>query len=132
MRKVGSKDTRPELRFRKRLHALGYRYRLHVRSLPGTPDLVLRKYRVAIQVRGCFWHGHGCKYGRLPKSNKAFWRNKIVSNIKRDNRTDRALRAMGWSVLVVWGCRCRTEESLEAEVLRVHRYLKKRFSESPD
>lgn len=104
MRSVGQKNTRPELAVRKILHRSGYRFRLHRRDLPGTPDVVLPKYRSVIFVHGCFWHGHGCKYGKLPKSNKSYWSQKIQRNINRDARTRFELERGGWKVFVVWQC----------------------------
>ncbi|MHA7872696.1 MAG: very short patch repair endonuclease [Hyphococcus sp.] len=105
MRAVKSSDTKPERALRKALHALGYRYRLHVKGLPGKPDLVFPKYRTVIFVHGCFWHGHDCKRGaRTPKSNASYWRDKIAGNKARDERNAAALRALGWRVVTVWEC----------------------------
>ena len=105
MRAVKSKDTKPELRLRKALHRLGYRYRLNVKDLPGKPDLVFPKYRVALFVHGCFWHGHECKRGRRkPKTNADYWREKIQRNRVRDRQNAQALEALGWRVITVWEC----------------------------
>ena len=106
MRQVRSADTRPELVVRSALHRLGFRFRLHDRNLPGTPDIVLPKYRTVIQVRGCFWHLHECARRRLPKSRKRYWLPKLEANKRRDARNDRRLRRMGWKVITVWECRC--------------------------
>jgi DNA mismatch endonuclease (patch repair protein) len=89
---------------RKALHRLGFRFRLHVRGLPGRPDIVLPKYRTVIQVKGCFWHGHTCRDGRLPKSNRDYWIPKLLGNRKRDMANDRKLRRLGWSVRNLWEC----------------------------
>lgn len=104
MASVGSKDTGPELAVRGMLHALGYRYRLHVRGLPGKPDLVFAKRRKVVFVHGCFWHGHGCKFGRLPKSRQEFWSSKIEKNRRRDEAAIEALSEKGWDISVVWQC----------------------------
>lgn len=104
MQSVGQKNTGPEIVVRKALHAMGYRFRLHARSLPGKPDIVLPKWKVVILVHGCFWHGHGCSKGRLPKSKQDYWSEKIESNQARDSRTKRELQKLGWRVLVIWQC----------------------------
>ncbi|MBR5696325.1 MAG: DNA mismatch endonuclease Vsr [Paludibacteraceae bacterium] len=104
MSRIHSKNTRPELIVRKFLYANGFRYRLNVRSLPGTPDIVLKKYHTAIFINGCFWHGHVCQQGRMPKSNVAFWENKITRNKERDEEVRDKLRAIGWRTMVVWEC----------------------------
>lgn len=108
MKGIRSKDTQPELIVRKYLHAQGFRYRLHARNLPGSPDLVLPRYRVAILVHGCFWHRHaGCKYATTPANNAERWKLKFDANIERDARKENLLRAAGWKVLVVWECELR-------------------------
>jgi DNA mismatch endonuclease, patch repair protein len=107
MRRVRGKDTAPELLVRKLLHAQGYRYRLQGKELPGKPDIVFRRMKKAVFVHGCFWHGHGCKIGRLPKSRLEFWGPKIARNADRDKGSEIALRALGWDVLVVWQCETR-------------------------
>jgi len=105
MSKIHSKDTKPEMLLRKFLHAAGYRYRLHDRRLPGSPDLIFPSRRKAILVNGCFWHGHNCPVGsRLPKTNTEFWAAKRRGNQERDQRNLRELEALGWTVLVVWEC----------------------------
>lgn len=104
MRAVGSKNTAIEVALRKALHALGYRYRLHVASLPGKPDIVFPGRKRIILVHGCFWHGHGCRLGRLPKSNTEFWESKVRRNRERDATVVAQLEARGWSVLIVWQC----------------------------
>jgi len=104
MSRVKGRDTIPELIVRRMLHALGYRYRLHRKDLPGKPDIALGPIKRAIFVHGCYWHGHRCPKGHLPKSNKAFWSDKIETNQGRDRRNIRRLRALGWKVLVIWQC----------------------------
>ena len=108
MSRIAGKDTKPEELVRKYLFSKGFRYRKNVRKLPGTPDLVLPKYRTVIFVNGCFWHGHeGCQYFVWPKSNVKFWRKKIETNISRDQRKKAQLMDMGWNVMIVWECELR-------------------------
>ena len=104
-------DTRPELVLRRELHRRGFRYRLHVRGLPGRPDMVFPRWRAALFVHGCFWHGHGCTLFRWPKNNEAFWRTKIEGNRARDTRKADALRQAGWRVGSVWECALRHSAS---------------------
>jgi DNA mismatch endonuclease (patch repair protein) len=104
---IRSKDTKPEMRVRSLIHGLGYRYRLHDKTLPGTPDLVFPSKRRIIMIHGCFWHRHGsksCRLARLPKSRLEFWESKLEQNRKRDLRTTQKLVSMGWSVLTLWEC----------------------------
>lgn len=113
MRAVPRRDTAPELAVRRLLHSLGLRFRLHRKDLPGTPDIVLPRHRTVLFVHGCYWHRHGgCRFSTDPKSNSAFWEAKFASNIERDARKTRELEALGWRVLVVWGCETRNLESL--------------------
>jgi len=105
MSRIRSKDTKPELLVRKFLHAQGFRYRLHVKDLPGKPDIVLPKYRTVIFVHGCFWHGHeGCKYYVVPKTKTEWWLSKINGNINKDLSSKELLHSKGWKVLEVWEC----------------------------
>lgn len=104
MRAIRGKNTIPELTLRKLLFARGFRFRLHTKTLPGNPDVVLPKYRVAIFVQGCFWHGHNCYLFKLPTSRREFWRTKISENRQRDLRDSQALLSQGWRVLYVWEC----------------------------
>lgn len=116
MSRVRGKDTRPELMVRRLLHGLGYRYRLHRRDLPGTPDLVFPGLRKIILVHGCFWHRHDCPSGRrIPKSNCTFWEEKIESNRSRDVKNLKALQGLGWDVLVIWECEVRDRGTLMAK-----------------
>lgn len=104
---IRSKNTRPEMVLRRGLHARGFRYRLHASDIPGKPDLAFPKYGALIVVHGCFWHGHACRYFKWPKSNSAFWKEKIGTNKSRDRRTLRMQARLGWRVLVVWECAVR-------------------------
>jgi DNA mismatch endonuclease, patch repair protein len=115
MRQIHSEDTSPEIRVRKFLFQRGFRYRLHTNSLPGKPDIVLRKQKTVILVQGCFWHGHACKIGsgnRKPKQNRQYWNRKIEKNINRDKENETKLLDLGWKVIKVWECKSTSEESL--------------------
>ena len=128
MSRIGGKDTKPEEIVRKYLFSKGFRYRKNVRNLPGSPDLVLPKYRTVVFVNGCFWHGHeGCKYFVWPKSNAEFWRKKIEANISRDQRKEAQLKDMGWNVLVVWECELRPPRR-QATLEGLENKLKQRVS----
>ena len=115
MSRVRGKDTKPEMIVRRMVHGMGYRYRLHDRRLPGSPDLVFRSRRKVIFVHGCFWHRHpdpSCKLARMPKSRQDFWGPKLEGNRERDERNRAALAREGWRQMVVWECECRHEEQL--------------------
>ena len=119
MGRVRAKNSRPELVVRKIIFALGYRYRLHAKDLPGHPDIVFRKRRKVIFVHGCFWHRHdGCALARMPKSRLDFWRPKLEGNKERDKRTEKALKKDGWKVLTIWECQSNKIEKLESRVRR--------------
>lgn len=114
MSRVKGRNTKPEIAVRVILHAMGFRFRLHAKKLPGNPDVVLPRHKKAIFVNGCLWHGHTeCKRSKLPSSNVEFWQNKISSNMERDIRNIQALKDLGWNVLVVWACETRKKEILE-------------------
>lgn len=122
MSKIRSKNTTPELLVRRYLYAHGLRYRLHDKHFPGRPDLYLPRYKVAVEVRGCFWHRHpGCKVATMPKSHKAFWRAKFARNVARDHLSEVKIRAMGVRLLVVWECElvASRREATLAELLRL-------------
>lgn len=113
MQKVRQRHTKPELIVRRTVHALGYRFRLHRKDLPGSPDLALPKHKIAIFVHGCFWHRHpGCRLASTPKSNSEFWNDKFRRNVERDSRKETELRDLGWRVMVVWECETRDPENL--------------------
>ena len=112
MQSVKSKDTGPELVVRRLLHGMGYRYRLHRKDLPGRPDIAFGPRRKAIFVHGCFWHGHGCAKGRLPKSRLDYWKPKVDKNRERDRTKQEQLKLMGWSVLTIWQCETKDLEAL--------------------
>lgn len=113
MARVRGRDTKPEMRVRKAVHAAGLRYRLHDRRLPGTPDLVFPSRRIALFVHGCFWHRHpGCAAARLPKSRIEFWVPKLEGNVERDKNVKAELEAAGWTVFIVWECETKSVDVL--------------------
>jgi DNA mismatch endonuclease (patch repair protein) len=118
MRRVGNRNTAPEIAVRRILHAAGYRFRLHRRDLPGVPDIVLPKHRTAIFVHGCFWHGHrGCKRATIPATNSEFWAAKIEKNKARDAAASAALDRARWRVLTIWQCEIREEGAVLRRLL---------------
>lgn len=112
---IRGKHTAPEMLIRRGLHARGFRYRLHDKTLPGKPDIVLPRYGAVIQVQGCFWHGHDCHLFHWPSTRVVFWREKIKSNIERDRNSSLALREAGWRILTVWECALKGREKLRPE-----------------
>ena len=117
MSRIRGKNTKPEILVRKGLHARGFRFRLNNRKLPGSPDIVLPKYGVAIMVNGCFWHGHkGCRYATRPKTNIEFWETKIARNQHRDEVTAAHLEALGWTVITVWECELRKNAGMNEKL----------------
>lgn len=133
MAKIRSKDTKPEWIVRRYLFSRGYRYRKNVKGLPGTPDIVMRKYGIVIFIHGCFWHGHEVD-GTTPRTNTEFWKKKIETNRLRDERNKEALKQMGWAVMTVWECQLkpavRKQTLLEIEYHINHTYLA-RFQQKP-
>lgn len=117
MSRIRGTDTGPEIAVRCIAHALGLRFRLHKKDLPGRPDLVFPRHRKVIFVHGCFWHGHSCRYGRpVPKTNRRFWKEKIEKNQARDRRVIRELRALGWSSIIVWECQLKKPERVSTRI----------------
>jgi DNA mismatch endonuclease (patch repair protein) len=113
MAAIRRKNTNPELRVRSLLHSMGFRFRLHRKDLPGTPDIVLPKYRLCIFVHGCYWHQHqGCKKATIPNTRKEFWQNKFKQNAKRDDNAKKELEKQGWNVCIIWECETRKPECL--------------------
>ncbi|MFW7341838.1 DNA mismatch endonuclease Vsr [Pollutimonas sp. H1-120] len=113
MSRIRHKDTKPEVVVRSLLHALGYRFRLHRKDLPGKPDIVLPKYGKIVMVHGCFWHAHSCGRASKPKSNQEYWIPKIAANRQRDERNAAELERLGWSVLVLWECETKDLSAVE-------------------
>ena len=126
MRRIRKVDTKPELLVRSLVHGMGYRYRLHRRDLPGTPDLVFPARRKVIFVNGCFWHQHDCPLGRKkPSANSDYWHPKLARNVERDKQNRERLRTLGWEVMVIW--ECETKEGAEL-VGRIGSFLEKQTS----
>jgi DNA mismatch endonuclease (patch repair protein) len=120
---IRGKNTRPEVRLRRELHAMGFRFRLHDRRLPGRPDIVLPKWRVAIEVHGCFWHRHeGCRYATTPATRPEFWQEKFATNVARDLRTREKLQDAGWRTAIVWECGLRTR-GLQPMMTHLHQWI---------
>jgi DNA mismatch endonuclease, patch repair protein len=120
MAKIRGKDTGPERQVRSLLHRAGYRFRLHVKALPGKPDIVLPKHGAVVFVHGCFWHRHkGCKGATVPKSHQKFWAEKFARNVANDRRHIGRLRRLGWRVLVVWECQLRHPDRVQARLRRI-------------
>jgi DNA mismatch endonuclease (patch repair protein) len=123
MSRVRGKDTKPEIKVRRFLHAAGLRYRLHAADLPGKPDLVFPSRRIALFVHGCFWHRHDdpdCRLARMPKSRLDFWEPKLRANVERDARNADALADAGWRVMVVWECALADDDRLEKIFREIH------------
>jgi len=119
MRAVKRAHTRPEIVVRRALHALGLRFRLHRRDLPGSPDIVLPRFRTVVFVHGCFWHRHlGCRYASVPKSRQEYWLPKFKANVERDAKKEAQLCELGWRVLVIWECETRKPTELERRLRR--------------
>lgn len=120
MSRIRGSNTKPEVRVRSLLHRLGYRFRLHRRDLPGTPDIVLPRHRAVVFVHGCFWHRHpGCKRTTMPKKNREVWEQKFERNVERDQRASTQLQALGWNVVTVWECELKDDEALAARLRSV-------------
>lgn len=134
MSHVRSKDTKPEKQVRSLLHRLGFRFRLQRRDLPGTPDIVLPKYKTVLFVHGCFWHRHaGCKHATSPKSNMSYWQKKFERNQRRDFAVQQELAALGWKTIVVWECELKDAAKLAQELpsrIREEKILGAHFSSS--
>ena len=121
MARVRAANTRPEMAVRRVVHGLGYRFRLHRRDLPGTPDLVLPRHRTVVFVHGCFWHQHDCRRGRKqPESNREYWGPKLARNVERDGEACAALKGLGWRVITIWECQVR-ELAFEDRIARLLR-----------
>lgn len=122
MSKIRGKNTEPELVVRRIAHKLGLRFRLHRRDLPGRPDLVFPRYRLALFVHGCFWHRHaGCRYAYTPKSRTSFWTEKFATNVARDERNEGLLQELGWRILVIWECETWDEDNVRLTLKKLLR-----------
>ena len=120
MSAIKSKNTKPEIKVRKVLHSMGYRFRLHSKDLPGSPDIVLPKYKTVIFVHGCFWHRHeNCKYASTPKTRKEFWNKKFTENKKRDSEIQDKIKNLDWRSVVIWECETKNMENLRDKIIDV-------------
>ena len=120
MSAIKQKNTKPEIAVRKLLHSLGYRFRLHSKGLPGSPDIVLPKYKTVIFVHGCFWHRHeNCKYASTPKTRKEFWNKKFTENKKRDSEIQEKIKILDWRSVVIWECETKNIENLRDKIIDV-------------
>ena len=120
MSAIKSKNTKPEIAVRKVLHSMGYRFRLHGKDLPGSPDIVLPKYRTVIFVHGCFWHRHkDCKYATTPKTREEFWNNKFRSNVERDLEIQENIKNIEWRSVVIWECETKDIENLRGKIINI-------------
>ena len=120
MSAIKSKNTKPEIKVRKVLHSMGYRFRLHSKDLPGSPDIVLPKYKTVIFVHGCFWHRHeNCKYASIPKTRKEFWNKKFTENKKRDSEIQEKIKILDWRSVVIWECETKNIENLRDKIIDV-------------
>jgi len=112
MSKISGTETKPEILVRKYLFSKGFRFRKNDKRLPGRPDIVLPKYKTVIFIHGCFWHGHHCKAGKLPETNKDFWENKINSNTERDKKNQHKLEKLGWKIIIIWQCKLKNKKMM--------------------
>ena len=120
MSAIKSKNTKPEIAVRKVLHSMGYRFRLHGKDLPGSPDIVLPKYKTVIFVHGCFWHRHeNCKYATTPKTREEFWNNKFRSNVERDFKIQENIKNIEWRSVVIWECETKNIDNLKEKIIDV-------------
>ena len=124
MSAIRATNTKPELDVRRALHARGFRFRIHVKTLQGTPDIVLKKYCAVVLVNGCFWHGHDCSLFRLPKTNVEFWKSKIGATKERDDRNIPSLIEKGWRVAIIWQCSLRTIGARAKTIAELDRWLR--------
>ena len=120
MSAIKSKNTKPEVEVRKLLHSMGFRFRLHKKDLPGSPDIVLPKYKTVIFVHGCFWHRHrNCKYASNPKTRVEFWNKKFKDNIERDIKNQEKLKSLGWKLKIIWECETKNNDKLREKLIHI-------------
>ena len=126
MARIKSKDTGPEMIVRKKLHSKGLRYRLHSKKISGKPDIVVIKFKLIVDIRGCFWHGHNnCKYASMPKSNSTYWINKINKNKDRDIKNQAEWNKLGFNVFTIWECETKDEQMLNTMINSIMDYVKR-------
>lgn len=124
MSKISGKETKYEILVRKFLFEKGFRYRKNDKRLPGRPDIVLPKYKTIIFIHGCFWHGHHCKAGKLPETNKEFWENKINSNMERDKKNQYKLEKLGWKIIIIWQCKLKNKKVVTKKLKEIEEKIK--------
>lgn len=132
MQKVRTKDTGPEMEVRSLLHRMGYRFRLHRKDLPGTPDIVFPRLKVVVFVHGCFWHAHGCRKGQLPKSRQDYWVPKLAANRLRDHNHVQKLTDSGWHVIVIWQCELKDRAAVAARLAQELSHQESNQSRAPN
>ena len=123
MSKISGTETKPEILVRKYLFGKGFRFRKNDKRLPGRPDIVLPKYKTVIFIHGCFWHGHHCKEGKLPETNKEFWGNKINSNIERDKKNQHKLEKLGWKIIIIWQCKLKNKKMMTKKLKEIEQKI---------
>ena len=123
MSKISGTETKPEILVRKYLFGKGFRFRKNDKRLPGRPDIVLPKYKTVIFIHGCFWHGHHCKAGKLPETNKDFWENKINSNMERDKKNQHKLEKLGWKIIITWQCKLKNKKVLTKKLKEIEQKI---------
>lgn len=124
MSKISGMETKPEILVRKYLFGKGFRFRKNDKRLSGRPDIVLPKYKTVIFIHGCFWHGHHCKAGKLPETNKEFWGNKINSNIERDKKNQHKLEKLGWKIIIIWQCKLKNKKMMTKKLKEIEQKIK--------
>lgn len=123
MSKISGTETKPEILVRKYLFGKGFRFRKNDKRLPGRPDIVLPKYKTVIFIHGCFWHGHHCKAGKLPETNKDFWENKINSNMERDKKNQHKLEKLGWKIIITWQCKLKNKKVVTKKLKEIEQKI---------
>jgi len=123
MSKISGTETKPEILVRKYLFSKGFRFRKNDKRLPGRPDIVLPKYKTVIFIHGCFWHGHHCKAGKLPETNKDFWENKINSNTERDKKNQHKLEKLGWKIIIIWQCKLKNKKMITKKLKEIEQKI---------
>jgi len=123
MSKISGTETKPEILVRKYFFSKGFRFRKNDKRLPGRPDIVLPKYKTVIFIHGCFWHGHHCKAGKLPETNKEFWENKINSNMERDKKNQHKLEKLGWKIIIVWQCKLKNKKMMTKKLKEIEQKI---------
>jgi len=123
MSQISGTETKPEILVRKYLFSKGFRFRKNDKRLPGRPDIVLPKYKTVIFIHGCFWHGHHCKAGKLPETNKEFWENKINSNMERDKNNQLILEKLGWKIIIVWQCKLKNRKVMTKKLKEIEQKI---------